>query len=142
MMSLAELWKHLKFASDYSDLTPSQKQILEPVLYEEVQTRELKRIGYLMRRSGIKRIKRIEDFDWTFNPKIPREKIMPFFASSEWVNNAENILFIGPAGVGKSHLADALCYNMISQQGIPAIRITCFDLVEKLNKHRNKYNLL
>lgn len=142
MMSLVELWKDLKFASDYNNLSPSQKQILEPILYEEFQARELRRISYLMKRSGLKRIKRIEDFDWAFNPKIPRDKIMRFFESGDWVNNAENIVFIGPAGVGKSHLADSLCYNMISQQGIPTTRITCFDLVERLKKGRNKYNLL
>ena len=142
MINLPELWKHLKFASDCNNLTASQKQILEPILYEEFQARELRRISYLMKRSGLKRIKRIEDFDWTFNPKISREKIIRFFESSDWVKDAENIVFIGPAGVGKSHLADALCYNMISQEGLPTTRITCFDLVERLKKGRNKYNLL
>ena len=142
MMSLNELWKYLRFASDCNNLTSSQRQILEPILYEEFQARELRRISYLMKRSGLKRIKRIEDFDWTFNPKIPRDKIMRFFESSDWVSEAENIVFIGPAGVGKSHLADSLCYNMISQQGIPTTRTTCFDLVERLKKGRNKYSLL
>lgn len=142
MMTLPELWKELKFVSDCNNLTSSQKQILEPIFYDEFQARELRRISYLMKRSGLKRIKRIEDFNWTFNPKIPRDKIMRFFESSDWVNDAENIVFIGPAGVGKSHLADSLCFNMISQLGIPTTRITCFDLVEKLKKDRNKYNLL
>ncbi len=32
MMNLPELWKHLKFVSEYKDLTASQKQLLEPVL--------------------------------------------------------------------------------------------------------------
>jgi DNA replication protein DnaC len=142
MMSLPELWKELKFASDYNNLTSSQRQIIEPILYEEFQARETRRIGYLMRRSGIKRIKRIEDFNWAFNPKIPKDKIMPFFESSSWVDEAENIVFIGPAGVGKSHLADALCYKMITQEGIPTTRITCFDLVEKIKRCHNKYSLL
>jgi len=142
MISLPELWKHLRFVSDYTNLTASQKQLLEPLLYEEMQARELKRIGYLMQRSGIKRIKRIEDFDWAFNPKIPKDKIFPFFKSSDWVANAANIVFIGPAGVGKSHLADSLCYQMISRYSIPATRISCFDLVEKVKKSTHKYNLL
>jgi DNA replication protein DnaC len=142
MMDLPEIWKYLKFASDYKDLTPNQKQLLQPILYEELQARELKRIRYLMKRSGIKRIKRIDDFDWKFNPKIPRQKIMSFFQSTDWLDNAENIVFIGPAGVGKSHLADALCYQMITQYGVPTTRITCFDLVEKLRKSHNKYSLL
>jgi DNA replication protein DnaC len=142
MMNLPELWRHLKFVSDYTDLSPNQKQILEPVLYEELQARETKRIRYLMQRSGMKRVKRIDDFDWKFNPKIPREKIMPFFRSNDWLSHAENIVFIGPTGVGKSHLAASLCYQMITQHGTPATRITCFDLVQKLRKAQNKYNLL
>lgn len=142
MMNLPELWKNLKFASDYNNLTSSQRQFIEPVLYEELRAREVRRIAYLMKRSGIKRVKRIEDFNWPFNPKIPRDKIMRFFKSSDWVDNAENIVFIGPTGVGKSHLADALCYGMITQEGIATTRVTCFDLVEKLKKCRNKYSLL
>lgn len=142
MMDLPELWRHLKFVSDYAGLSPNQKQILEPILYEELQARETKRIHYLMHRSGMKRVKRIDDFDWKFNPKIPREKIMPFFRSQDWLGRAENIVFIGPTGVGKSHLAASLCYQMITQYGIPATRITCFDLVQKLRKAQNKYNLL
>ena len=142
MMNLPEIWRNLKFVSDYTELTPSQKQILEPVLYDELQARELRRIRYLMHRSGIKKIKRIEDFDWAFNPKIPRETIMPFFNSSQWSQKAANIVFIGPTGVGKTHLADALCYQMISRYGVPATRIVCFDLVEKIKKSTNKYNLI
>ena len=142
MISLPELFKYLKFVSDHTSLTSNQKQILEPILYEELQARELKRIRYLMQRSGIKRIKRIEDFDWAFNPKIPKDKILPFFTSCDWITHPANIVFIGPAGVGKSHLADSLCYHLISHHSIPATRIGCFDLVEKLKKSPHKYNLL
>ena len=142
MMNLPELWKDLKFVSDYAQITSSQKQILEPILYDELQARELRRTRYLLNRSGIKKIKRVEDFDWMFNPKIPREIIMPFFNSCQWAEKAANIVFIGPTGVGKSHLADALCYQMITSYGIPATRIACFDLVEKIKKSINKYNMI
>ena len=142
MMTLPELWKHLKIVSEYKELTASQKLLLEPVLYAELQVRELRRIRHLLNRSGIKKIKRIEDFDWLFNPKIPKDTIMPFFNSSEWAENGANIVFIGPTGVGKSHLADALCYQMITRFCIPATRIACFDLVEKLKKTTNKYNMI
>lgn len=142
MISLSELWKDLKFVSDYSEYTSNQKQILEAVLYQEVQARELRRTNYLMRCSGIKKIKRIEDFDWTFNPKIPKDNIMPFFKSTNWVEKTANIIFIGPAGVGKSHLAESLCYQMITQYGLPSIRITCFDLIEKLKKSTNKFKMI
>lgn len=142
MTDLAKLWKELRFVSDHHNLTPVQVQYLQPVLEEELQAREIKRIHYLMQRSGIRRVKRIEDFDWKFNPKIPREKVMPFFQSTDWMDKAQNLVFIGPAGVGKSHLASALCYQMITQQGIRTTCITCFDLIERLKKSRNKYNLI
>ena len=142
MMNLPELWKYLKFVSDCTEITGSTKQVLEAVLYEELQARELRRTRYLLNRSGIKTIKRIEDFDWLFNPKIPRETIMPFFSSCQWAEKGANIVFIGPTGVGKTHLADALCYQMITSYGMPATRVTCYDLVEKLKKATNKYNMI
>ena len=94
----------------------------------------------MRKQNGIKRVKRIEDFDWKFNPKIPRDKIMDFF-DSRWVENARNLVLIGPTGVGKTHISQALGYKAI-EKGIPTAHLTCFDLVSKLKKSRNKYNLL
>ncbi len=140
MTNLNELWKSLGFISQYSSLTQEQIKIITPVLQEELQARQVQRIRYLLQRSGIKRVKRIEDFDWKFNPKIPRDKIMDFF-DSHWVENARNLVLIGPTGVGKTHISQALGYKAI-EQGIPTAHLTCFDLVSKLKKSRNKYNLL
>jgi len=140
MTNLNELWKSLGFISQYSALTQEQIKIITPILQEELQLRQVQRIRYLLQRSGIKRVKRIEDFDWKFNPKIPRDKIMDFF-DSRWVENARNLVLIGPTGVGKTHISQALGYKAI-EKGIPTAHLTCFDLVSKLKKSRNKYNLL
>jgi len=140
MTNLNELWKSLGFISQYSSLTQEQIKIITPILQEELHLRQVQRIRYLLQRSGIKRVKRIEDFDWKFNPKIPRDKIMDFF-DSRWVENARNLVLIGPTGVGKTHISQALGYKAI-EKGIPTAHLTCFDLVSKLKKSRNKYNLL
>ena len=140
MTQLNTFWKTLKFVSDPATLTREQIEILLPVLREEAKARETKRIRYLLQRSGIKRIKRMDDFNWNFNPKIPREKIMAIYNSS-WVEDIQNIVFVGPAGIGKTHMGDAFCYQAI-QRGLPTARITCFDLVSKLKKSKNKDNLL
>ena len=138
---LNELWQTLKFVSDCPhQLSQEQLKTIFSLLQQELSARESKRMKYLLQRSGIKRIKQLQDFDWKFNPKIPRDKIMTVFNSS-WITNANNIIFIGPTGVGKSHLASAFCYQAISQ-GVAAAYITCFDLVKKLKNSRNKYNLL
>lgn len=71
-----ELWKQLKFSSDMTGLSEETSRSILPVLEGELKAREIKRMKHLLHRSGIKRIKRLEDFDWKFNPKIPRQEIM------------------------------------------------------------------
>lgn len=140
MTRLSELWKTLKFVSEPPELTQEEIQRILPVLEEEGRAREVKRIRTLLQRSGIKRIKRLEDFDWKFNPKLPREKFMAF-RNSPWIRNTQNLLLIGSSGAGKSHLASALCYEAI-QKGVAAACLTCFDLVGKLKRARTKHTLI
>jgi DNA replication protein DnaC len=140
MTRFNELWNILKFISDPSTLSPEAAQTILPILEEEARAREVKQIHYFLQRSGIKRIKRLEDFDWKFNPKLPREKLMAF-RNSPWAEETQNLLLIGPSGVGKSHLASALCYEAI-QRGIATAFIPCFDLIAKLKRARSKHTLI
>jgi len=107
MMTLSELWAHFKLLSSPQSLSQEERTFLERFLQEEYQLREKKRIEYLMKTSGIKRIKFLHEFDWSFNPKIPREKIMEFI-NTDWLRKPSNLLLIGPAGVGKTHIATAI----------------------------------
>src|SRR3989338_7304184 len=137
---IQKIWEQLKFASDYSSLTEEQVKTILPILKDEAIARELKRMRYLLQRSGIKRVKRLEDFDWKFNPKLMRTEIMGF-SESDWNSEIKNLVLIGPSGVGKSHLASAICYKAI-QKGIPTAFISCFDLVNKLKKSTSKHTML
>jgi len=139
MTQIRQIWNQLRFASDCSTLTEEQVKAVMPILKDEVSAREVKRIRYLLQRSGIKKIKRLEDFDWKFNPKLPRTDIMELHRSS-WDGEVRNAVLIGPSGVGKSHLASAVCYSAI-QKGIPTAFITCFDLVNKLKRSTSKYTM-
>jgi len=140
MTPIQKIWNQLKFVSDCSALTAEQTKTILPILEQEAQLRDVKRIQYLLKRSGIKRIKRFEDFDWKFNPKLSRTKIIGF-SESPWITDIKNLVLIGPSGVGKSHLASALCYKAI-QQSIPTAFVTCFDLVNKLKRSKNKHTML
>jgi len=135
-----ELWKQLKFSSDITGLNEESSRLLLPALENEIKARELKRMKYLLHRSGIKRIKRLEDFDWKFNPKILRTEIMAL-AQTPWEKEVKNAVFIGPSGVGKTHLGEALCVRAI-EQGVAATSITCYELVDKLRHSRNKSALM
>ena len=137
---IQKIWNQLKFVSDCSSLSEEQIKMILPILEEESQIKDVKRIQYLLKRSGIKRVKRFEDFDWKFNPKLPRNQIIGF-SDAPWVNEIKNLALIGPSGVGKSHLAASLCYRAI-QEGIPTAFITCFDLVNKLKRSKNKHTML
>jgi DNA replication protein DnaC len=139
MTQIQQIWNQLRFVSDCSSLTEEQIKTIIPILKDEVSAREVKRIRYLLQRSGIKRVKRLEDFDWKFNPQLPRNEIMGLHQSS-WGSEVKNAVLIGPSGVGKSHLASALCYQAI-QKGIPTAFITCFDLVNKLKRSTSKYTM-
>ncbi len=46
-----------------------------------------------MRSSGIKRIKLLQDFDWAFNPKIPRDKIMEFL-HTDWLHKPSHLVLM------------------------------------------------
>jgi len=140
MTPIQKTWNQLKFVSDGSSLTQEQIKTILPILQDEAQARDVKRVRYLLQRSGIKRVKRFEDFDWKFNPKLPRNKVISF-SESPWIAEVKNLVLVGPSGVGKSHLASALCYKAI-QQGVPTAFVTCFDLVNKLKRSKNKHIML
>jgi DNA replication protein DnaC len=140
MTPIKQMWEQLEFVSACPSLTEDELKTILPILKEEASKRETKRIQRLLQRSGIKRIKRLEDFDWKFNPKIPRDEITNFSETS-WLTEVKNLILIGPSGVGKSHMASALCYKAI-QKGIPTAFISCFDLVNKLKRSTNKITML
>ena len=140
MMTLNELWRFFKLLSEIESFSDQEKTFLLRFLTEESQLREQKRIQHLLRMSGIKRIKRLSDFDWTFNPRIPRDKLMEF-VHTQWLKTPCNLVLIGPAGVGKSHLATALCYEAILK-GHQTVFLSLFDLTAKLSKAKSPYTLI
>lgn len=140
MTDLSNLWKYFRFITPLDAINKDEKETIAGFLKEEYKAREIKKIQYLTRISGLKRIKLIEDLDWTFNPKTPKEKVMEFI-NSKWIDNPSNLVLIGPSGVGKTHIASAICYQAI-QKGYTTIFITCHDLVAKLTKVKNVYSMI
>lgn len=57
-----------------------------------------------LKKSNMGRIKRIQEFDFDFNPNINRQQVMKLILC-EFIKNSENILIAGPTGVGKTFLA-------------------------------------
>lgn len=94
------------------------KESLDPleflfrVLHDEVERRDSKNLQDRLERAGFEHDKTLEGFNWQFNPQIQKSKIVDL-ATCLFIERKENILFIGPAGVGKSHLAQALGHRAV-----------------------------
>jgi DNA replication protein DnaC len=140
MTTLHEWWKYFRFLSDPNDYTVQERELIERFLSREYTLKEQKKRTQLLRMSGIKRVKLLSDFDWAFNPKIPREKIMAFM-ETDWLKKPCNFVMIGPTGVGKSHIGSAFCYDAITK-GKQTVFLTLFDLTSKLTKARSIYSLI
>jgi DNA replication protein DnaC len=85
----------------------SHGEFLFRLLSDEIARRDGKQLDVRLRRASFEGQKRLEDFEWTFNPGVPRAKIIDL-ATCAFVDRRENVLLVGPTGVGKSHVAQAL----------------------------------
>lgn len=82
-------------------------EFLLKLVEDEVERRGQKQLSLRLRRSGLDSGKTLEAFDFGFNPAINRQQVYDL-ATCAFVERAESLFLIGPAGVGKSHLAQAL----------------------------------
>lgn len=90
-----------------ADSSLSHTEFLFRLCSDEVERRETKQRELRMRRAAFDGVKRLEDFEWAFNPQIPKAKIVDL-ATCNFVDRKENVLLIGPTGVGKSHIGQAI----------------------------------
>ena len=92
----------------------SHLEFLEIVLQDEELIRHDRQLARRTQQAGFREQRRLEDFDWRFNPGIKRKAIYDL-AAGRYIEQARDVLFIGPPGVGKSHLAQALGHQAILQ---------------------------
>lgn len=89
------------------DASLSHTEFLFRLCSDEVERRESKQRELRMRRANFDSVKRMEDFEWSFNPQLPKAKLVDL-AACHFVARKENAILVGPTGVGKSHLAQAI----------------------------------
>jgi len=104
---IAEL--HLEpidFSSFHTDgLTPLQ--YIERFLTEQLRLKAEKATKMRIRRATMPAVKTIEQFDFGFQRSVSKEQMLRL-CDFTWIDNAYNIMFLGPPSVGKTHLATAL----------------------------------
>jgi len=87
-------------------------EFLEELLNEEVLTRQENQIRRKLNAAGFPFAATLEQFDFSVHPELKRAVMIRFFDSS-FVEKAGSLIFIGPSGVGKTHLAVALGTKMV-----------------------------
>ena len=107
----------------------SHAEFLELILEDELIVRQQRLIERRTRIAGFRDQRTLDDFDWHFNSSIKRKEIYDL-ATGQFLQEARDILFVGPPGVGKSHLAQAIGYQLI-KAGHDVLYRSIFDLVRE-----------
>jgi DNA replication protein DnaC len=82
-------------------------EAIESLLGAQIALRNNRRLQTAMRSSRLPAIKTLADFDFRFQPSVKREQIESLHQLG-FVERKENVVFLGPPGVGKTHLALSL----------------------------------
>jgi len=109
-------------------------EFLYRLLQDEVERRDAKQLQLRLRRANFEHEKTVADFDFSFNDKLPKAKIIDL-ATCAFLRRRENVLLLGPAGVGKSHLAQAIGHRAC-QAGFKVIYTTAHSIMKQLRAAR------
>ncbi len=82
-------------------------EFLMSLLEDEYERRQSGSLLKRLRKAGFEEEKTLEGFDFSFNPQLPAKRIKQL-ASCAYIDRRENIFLVGPVGVGKTHIAQAL----------------------------------
>lgn len=112
----------------------SYVEFLEKLLEDEVERRGQKQLDMRLRRSRLDLTKTLEAFDFSFNPSVNRREIFDL-ATCAFVRSAEPVFLLGPTGVGKTHLAQALGHEAV-RRGFDVLYLRASQMLMNLQAGR------
>ena len=107
-------------------------EAIERLLAAQIALRNSRRLEAAMRSSRLPAIKTLAEFDFSFQPSIKREQIDSLHELG-FVERRENIVFLGPPGVGKTHLAISLAIAA-AESGRRVYYGTLVDLIDSMEE--------
>jgi len=132
-LELLQIERRLDSIIDDKDFANKNfKEQLAILLEEEINFRQERAVKMRLKLAKFPVLKTIDDFDFTFQPDLDREALLKLFNLS-FIDEKSNIVFVGPSGTGKTHLAISLGIAAC-QGGYTAYFTTFQDLIETLRK--------
>lgn len=104
------------------------REFLELLVEDELARRSDRLFARRLKQASISQLKEFTDFDWSFNPKLPRARLCEL-ATGRFIAQHHGVLLIGPPGLGKSHAAVAIAVGAI-RAGYRALIKSTFDLAQ------------
>jgi DNA replication protein DnaC len=102
-------------------------EFLELILQDELAVRSDRLLKRRIKAAGFRELKTLDDFDWSFNPSIKKKQVFDL-ASARFIREHRDVLWLGPPGVGKSHLVQAIGYHAL-KAGFIVLYRSIFDVV-------------
>ena len=104
------------------------------LVQDELDRRRSRLLERRFSQSGLPERKDLSDFDWGYNPRLPRRNILEL-ATLKFIDAHEGALFIGPPGLGKSHVAKALAQLAVSR-GYKVLYREAHQLIDDIHEAR------
>lgn len=127
---------YVQLGRDAQKSNSSYSQYLDLLLQEEVASKQSYRFQILLREAGFPCNKSLEGFDFSYQPGLDKKRINELF-DLDFALKRENVIFLGPPGVGKTHLAIALGIKVCSK-GIRTYFLTLDGLMKKMRQEPNQ----
>ena len=105
----------------------SHQEFLELIVQDELLVRSDRTLNRRVKAAAFRDLKPLDDFDWSFNPSLKKKQVYDL-ATCRFVRETRDVLWLGPPGVGKSHLVQALGYQAI-KAGFGVLYRSIFDVV-------------
>ena len=118
------------YAKQAASSSMSYVDFLGGLVSEEVSRKEQRSVQNRIKSARFPVLKSLDDFDYSFQPSIDKKKVEEL-SNLRFIDNKENILFLGPSGVGKTHLATSLGIRAC-ESGYKVLFTTLNDMVSIL----------
>jgi DNA replication protein DnaC len=105
----------------------SHLEFLELILQDELAVRGDRQLQRRVKAALFRELKPLDQFDWAFNPSIKKKQVLDL-ATCRFIREKRDVLWLGPPGVGKSFLVQAIGYQAI-KAGLMVLYRSVFDVV-------------